>query len=218
MAALRRERRKEDDSKIHFVEGPGGIVTAGGVRFKTTVGMLRKFAAPVLDRVGLDVLLKRAEVWLDSGRTIALWLLPVLLLVLPPLAAAILVLAVYLVWEILSPSFPSVILVGLLTPLQHPAAQGIYYALLLTWLYLGGDVAASIVGVVLFVLFRLEVVARVARPVLRKSHQNLYTLEVPDQVLRALILRAAMHHGINMAQLSDIESDVRTWWSRGRKR
>jgi hypothetical protein len=214
MAALRSKTRNHDEPRIHFVEGPGGIVTAGGVRFQTTVDMLRKFAGPVLERVGLDVLLKRAEVWLDSGRTLALWLLPVLLLVLPPLAAAILVLAFYLLWEILSPSFPSAILTGLLTPLQHPAAQGIYYAALLTWLYLGGDVAASIVGVVSFVLFRLEIVARASRPLLGKARKSLYTLPVPDQVLRALILRAALHHGVAMPQIADIERDVHRWWFR----
>src|SRR5690606_26205907 len=94
-------------SDATFVETPAGLFTAGGVWFHTSEASLRAYAKSVLQRVPLPELLAQAQVWLRSAQTLALWVLPFVLLAVPPLPAALGALVLYVAWRALSPAFAS---------------------------------------------------------------------------------------------------------------
>ena len=200
--------RSTDDHPA-FLDTPGGLITASGVHFHTTRALLEQYAGPVLEKVGLDTLVGRAEVWLRSGQTIALWSLALLLLVLSPLGAVLAALTVYLAWETLGPSFVSRRLVAVLRVLEKPLAQAALYIAVLSYLGAQGNVAAVGVGLAGFVLMRWRVLPLALRPVLKLLRRPLYTLPPPDQVLRAFVLRAALRHNIDLPQLERLKRDLR---------
>lgn len=200
--------RSTDDHPA-FLDTPGGLITASGVHFRTTRALLEQYAGPVLEKVGLEALVERAEVWLRSGQTVALWSLALLLLVLPPLGAALAALTVYLGWETLGPSFVSRRLVAVLRVLEKPLVQAALYIAVLSYLGSQGNVGAVGVGLAGFVLMRWRVLPLALRPVLKLLRRPLYTLPPPDQVLRAFVLRAALRHNIDLPQLEQLKRDLR---------
>ena len=200
--------RSTDDHPA-FLDTPGGLITASGVHFHTTRALLEQYAGPVLEVVGLDTLVGRAEVWLRSGQALALWSLALLLLVLPSLAAALAALTIYLGWETLGPSFVSRRLVAVFRVLEKPLVQAALYIAVLSYLGAQGNVGAVGVGLAGFVLIRWRVIPLALRPVLKLLRRPLYTLPPSDQVLRAFVLRAALRHDIDLPQLEQLKRDLR---------
>jgi len=197
------------DAHPAYLDTPGGLISASGVHFRTTRALLEQFAGPVLEKVSLDTLLERAEVWLRSGQTVALWVLALLLFVLPPVGAALAALTVYLGWETLGLSFVSRRLVAVFRVLEKPFVQAVLYVAVLSYLGSEGHAGAVGVGLAGFVLIRWRVLPLALKPVLRLLRRPLYTLPPPDQVLRAFVLRAALRHNVDLPELEQLKRDLR---------
>ena len=200
---------KPTDKEALFVDTPNGIFTASGVWFGTTQAALEDYAAPVLDREGLPRLLSRAEVWLRSAQIVTLWALPLFLLLTSPLAAALAALVLYVGWRSLAPSFVSEAAAKAARVLDVVAAQGFYYVFALSLLASRGEMAALGVGLGGFVLLRWGVLARLSQPIVGRIWRSLYALPVPDQVLRAFLIRAALKHNLSLPQLDRLEEQMR---------
>ena len=192
-----------------FLDTPAGLITASGVHFHTTRALLEQYARPVLDVVPLTTLVGRTEVWLRSGRALALWTLALVLLVLPPIGAALCALTVYLGWETLGPSLVSQRLVAAFRVMEMAFVQGVLYVAVLSTLGAQGQVGTVGVGLAGFILMRWRLLPALLRPVLDVLRRPLYTLPVADQVLRGFVLRTALRHGIALPQLERLKRDLR---------
>lgn len=188
-----------------YVDTPKGLFTASGVWFATTEAALKTYAAPVLERIGLARLLREASVWLRSPEVACLWAVPLFLWRLPPGAAALAALTLYVGWKALAPVlvFPRV--VAVFAWLDRVGLQAAYYVLLLSYLALQGQLAAMTLGLVAFILLRWGVLDRLTRPLVRPLWRSLFRLPVSDQVLRALIVRYALRYGLVLSELDRME-------------
>jgi hypothetical protein len=162
----------------------------------------------------LGALVRRAEVWVRAPATLALLALPIFLLGLPWWAAGLLALALYASAALALPAGPSRWAGGVLAVLERPLFQGVFYVLVLSWLGLGGEIAAVIVGLAGFVGFRLGAVQAAMAPLLAPAHARLYPLPPNDQVLRAHVVRAALRHGVRLPELARLERSARAAWRR----
>lgn len=198
---------------ISFVDSPTGVVTATGVRFRTTEKLLGEFAAPVFDREPLAGLIRQAEVWARSPQTIALWALPILLLLIPFWVAAVLGLVLLGIWKVVSPAAPVRAGIASLSILEKPVLQGLFYVVVLTALGWEGQTIAVLVGLAGFITLRFGLVDELLKPVLAPILDRMYPLPVPDQILRALIVRAALRHSIPLPDLSRLEESAREAWN-----
>lgn len=191
-----------------YVDTPRGIFTAAGVWFHTREASLRRWAGDVLAREPLPALLAQAERWLRSPQTLALWVLPASLFVLMPLPAALAAFVVYVGWAVLGPAFVSRALGGLLRVLDLVLVQALYYVFMLSVLAAQERFAALAVGLAGFVLLRWGAVAWATRPLTAPLQRTLYRLPVPDRVLRALIVRAALAHRVTLPEFERIEKEI----------
>ncbi len=207
-------RPEADPDEGAYVSTPQGIFTASGVWFSATEEALRRYAEVLFDHVPLAVLLRRAERWLHSAQALAVWMLPLLLLVLPPLAAAGAALTLFIGWKVLSPSFVSRVGAAVLRVLERPVVQGLFYVFMLSIIAAQAQYAALGVGIAGFVLLRWGLVERALHPLVRRLWRSLYALPVPDQVLRAFMMRAAMRHGVSLPQLDRMEHRLFDLWYR----
>jgi hypothetical protein len=203
----KRERERPDVPP--FLDTPAGIITVSGVRFQTTRKLLEEYAGAVLRVAPLETLIARAEVWLRSGQTVALWLLAPLLLVLPPAGAAGIALTAYLAWETISPLFVSRRAAEVLRVLEMPAVQAVLYVAVLSALGIRGQLGAVGVGLGGFVLVRWQILPLLARPLIALLRRHLFTLPAPDQVLRAFVLRAALRHRISLPHIDRLREEWR---------
>ncbi len=199
-----------------YVDTPGGIVASDGTRFHTTEPLLRDYAGPVLDAVGLATLVRQAGVWLRTPQTLAVVALPLLLLALEWWWAAGLTLVLYALWTVGAPGAVIPGLVRVARVLEHPVAQGLLYVGVLSGLAAAGRYGAVWTGIAGFVAFRLGLVEAILRPVLRPALRELYALPPADQTLRSLIVRAALRRGLALPGVEPIEARVREFWQRGR--
>lgn len=203
MAKLRSAR-----DQASYVDTPKGMFTASGVWFLTTEEALRRYAGEVVERVPVEGLVRRAEVWLRSPETLALWATPALLSVLSPLPAVLAALTVYVGWAVVGPSFTSLAAERAIRVLDQVWLQALYYVVALSLLSGEAGFAPVWAGLALFIVMRWGLAARLAGPLVGPLQRRLYTLPVPDQVLRGFVIRVAMKHRLSLPQLDQIERDI----------
>ena len=196
-------------STTEYLDTPRGLFTASGIWFRTREASLRAWAGAVFEREPLAKLLADAERWLRSPQTVALWLLPVLLFVAGPLVAALATLAGYVGWRVVGPGLVSRAGLGLVRVLDLVLLQALFYVFALSMLAAQDRFVAVGVGLGGFVLLRWGVLRWATEPLVRPLWQAFYRLPVPDHVLRALILRAALARGVRLPEFAPIERQIR---------
>ena len=78
----------------------------------------------------------------------------------------------------------------------------------MSWLAALDRYAAMSVGLVGFILLRWGVLRMVVRPLAKVFWGSLYRMPVSDHVLRAIIVRAALHYRIVLADFAPIEEHI----------
>lgn len=195
-------------SETPYVDTPQGVFTAGGVWFRTRVALLEDYAGAVLAREPLGRLLAAAERWLRLPQLLALWLLPLFLWFFSPVQAGLGALVVYLAAAVLGPSFVSRGLDGVLRVLDVVLLQAFFYVFALSVLAAQERLTAVWVGLGGFIVLRWGLVRWATKPLVEVLGRTLYRLPVPDHVLRALIIRAALRYDVAMPEIEAIEREI----------
>ena len=195
-----------------FVNTPYGMVTAAGRWYHIPEEQARDYAGEVLDYISLEDLVERADLWIDSPRTVALWLMPLVLWALSPVWAVAATAGLYLGWALASPAVPSLWGTRAVRLLSSTLAQGGYYTVVLSLFAMADRFAAVGVGLAAFVLFRWGIVDWAVRGGLRALRRRLYPLPVTDQILRGLMVRAALKHRVSVPQVDAITQDILDNW------
>jgi hypothetical protein len=196
---------KPDGDAPLFVELPNGFFTASGTWFHITTQALKEYAGDVLETEGLSRLVSDAEHWLRSSATLSLWLFAATVPFVPAWQALLGSMVWFAGWSILAPGFVNRPMIRLLRMLEPVGLQGIAYVGVLSWMASGGEFIAVATGLLWFVLVRWGLVARVLDPIVSRFQAGLYGLAVPDQVLRAVIIRAALAHRLGVPQIDAME-------------
>lgn len=199
--------------EIAYVATRNGIFTETGTWFAATEESIEQYAAGVLAVRPLPRLLADADVWLRGSTIVALWSLGIFLLLLPPVVASIASLTLYAAWSIIGPSFVSRVGARLLRVADNVLLQGLAFVILLSLLASAGSMAAVWIGLGGFIVYRWGIIQRLIDPLLRPIQRSLYELPVPDQVLRAFIVRIALKHGLDVPQIREIERGIRDKWT-----
>ena len=195
-----------------FVDTPYGIFTEAGVWFHTTEADLRAYAAPVLEHVPMDKLLRWAGAWMRLPRILTLWALPVLLLFIPAGYAVLSALLLYGALKIVSPSAVSTWVARALPTLNRAPLQGGGYVFALSVLAARDAFVAVAIGLLWFVLLRWGVVERVIDPLLKPVLHRIYSLSVSDQVLRAFVIRVALNQKLSVPHVDVMEREMFARW------
>jgi len=201
-----------DGAPPTYVNTPYGMVTAAGRWYHIPEEQARAYAGEVLEHVSLEDLVERADVWMDSPRTVVLWLLPLLLWGLSPGWAVAAAGAVYVGWALASPAFPSLWGTWVVSALGNVIAQGGYYVVVFSLFARHEQLVAVGVGLGAFMLFRWGVVDWLSRGGLRVLRRRLYPLPTTDQILRGLMVRAALRYRVSLPQVDAITKDILENW------
>ena len=197
-----------------YVGTPAGLLGAGGTHFLATEAMLEDYAGPLFEHEPLAAYVRRAEVWLEAPRALAVALLPLWLFVLPWAAALLATAATYVLAALAAPAFASRAAAAAVQVLSHPLAQAAVLMVALTVLAQVGRYGAVWAGLGAFVVLRVGLVERLAAGPLAALHARLYPLPPADQALRAFLLRGAIRHGVTLPGLEEIEASARGAWGR----
>lgn len=195
-------------TETQFVDTPEGIFTSSGVWFRTRVALLEDYAGAVFTHEPLPMVLTHAEVWLRSAQTLALWVLPAFLFIASPVQAGLGTLVVYVAWRGLGPSFVNRPMMRLFGVMDLVLVQALYYVFVLSTLAAQAQYSAVWAGLAGFVLLRWGLIRWSTAPLLRPIWRSLYTLPVPDQVLRATLVRAAMKFGVSLPEIDRMERQI----------
>ena len=197
-----------------YVDTPAGIVSADGTHYHTTEPLLRGYAGPVVEAVGMGPLLRRAGAWVRSPRTLAVLALPALLAVLPWWVAAGMALVLYALWSALAPGTLFLSLARAMPVLESAAVQALVFIAALSAFAAAGRFDAVWTGLAGFAAFRLGAVEAAFRPVVGAMQRQFYRLPPADQTLRLLLVREALRRGVSLEGFDAIEDRVRAFWRR----
>ncbi|PSQ52732.1 MAG: hypothetical protein BRD28_04400 [Bacteroidetes bacterium QH_10_64_37] len=198
----------QGSSSPPYIDTPYGILTGGGRWYHVTEQDVQDYAGAVLDHASLEQLLRWADTWVESAKTVALWGLPLLLWVLPAGWAVGGALGLFVGWSLLSPALPSLLAVRVVTVLDHVLAQALYYVFTMS-VFAAAEMYLPVgVGLGGFALLRWGVLEWALGFLLRPLQQTLYPLPIADQVLRGLIVRVALKHRLSLPQVDDITEDI----------
>lgn len=191
-----------------YVDTPQGIFTDALIWFRTREAWIQEYAGAVLEHRALGRLLSDAAVWLRSPQTLALWMLPALLVSISALHAALATVLFFAAWQALGPSLVSRGVLPALRILELVVLQALVYVGTLSWLASEDRIAAMAVGLAGFVLLRWGVLRMAFRPLTKMAWRALYRMPVADHVLRAIIVRNALRHRVTLADFAAIEEDI----------
>jgi hypothetical protein len=191
-----------------YVDTPNGIFTEAGVWFQSSEAMITEYAAGVVAREPLPRLLRQAEVWTRSHQAFTLWALPLLLWLISPLPAMLSALTIYIGWRVLAPGLVSRLAISVARILDFVWLQGLYYVFMLSFLSAQGAWIAVVIGVAGFVLIRWGVLERITYPAVRPMWRSLYAMPIPDQILRSVIIRAALKHRVSLPEIDRMERRI----------
>lgn len=197
-----------EGSSPPYIDTPYGLLTEGGRWYHVTEQDVKEYAGAVLDHVPLEQLLRWADTWIDSARTIVIWVLPLLLWGLPVGWAVGCAFLLLLVWAVLSPALTSLLVVRVVSVLDHVLAQALYYVAIMSAFAAAEMYPALGAGLFGFVLLRWGVLEWAIGYVVRPLQRSIYPLPVADQVLRGLIVRVALKHRLSLPQVDDITKDI----------
>lgn len=198
--------RFTSEKAAYFADTPAGLFTAAGTWYRTREQDLVRFAAPALAEPDVTPLLKQADLLVGAPRTLVLWLVPVLLLVLPWMWAAVWAVALFALLALTLPALATPPLARLLRVLDPVVGQMLLYVFVLSLLAARGDFASLWTGLALFVALRWGVLTFALRPVA----DRLYAPALADRVLRALIVRTALRRGVAMPEVAEMERSLLT--------
>ena len=204
--------RPAEPEPTSYVDTPRGLFTEHGIWFHVTEADLKAYAGDVIGAVPIETLIEWASTWLRSPRTLALWLLPALLWMLSPTWAVAATVLAHVMWTLAGPSLVSEVGARVFGWLENVFVQGLYYVLVLSALAAGGAHGATVVALTGFVLLRFRLVDKTVRFVTRPARRALYTLPLPDQVLRAFLIRAALNRRLPIPQLYEMASEMMSRW------
>lgn len=197
-----------------FVDTPKGMFTASGIWFRAQEADACAYAGDVLDHESLDRLVRQAETWLRSSQTLTLWVLPVLLVLFPVGPAVAGATVSFVAWRLLGPSFVNRPMLRLFALMDHAVLQLLFYVIVLSVLAAGEQFGSLVAGLAGFVLLRWGVLRWATDPLQKRLWPSLYALPAPDQVLRAVIRRAALVHRIALPELDTMGRDILGTWYR----
>ena len=200
--------RKTPYASGAYMDTPQGLFSAAGIWFATREADLKAFAAPVLAHSSLGAIVARTERWIHMPQTATLWLLPALLWLFSPIwavAGSILLLATLV---LLSPGVVSWYGAGGLKYLEAVVLQLLLYVAALSLMGQQGQFGAVAVGLIGFVLIRWGLLERVLQPVLAPLLARWYTLPRPDQILRAMVIRAALKYRVAMPDVDKVAARI----------
>jgi hypothetical protein len=193
-----------------YVDTGTFIVTGNGTIYRSTEDSLSEYAPGLLDRVPLAKIVADSDLWLRLPMDLSLWILPVGLWQGGPWLGATSMVTVYLLSAVLSPAGVSLYTMPVVRLLDRVALQALYFIVSLSVLAQSGRLPEMWTGVGGFVVLRWSLMARAFDPLVRKATERMYHIPVPDQVLRAVIIKYAIRFGVSIPSLSDIEEDVRS--------
>ncbi|MDE2732077.1 MAG: hypothetical protein OXM02_01095 [Bacteroidota bacterium] len=197
-----------------YVDTPKGIFTDAGYWYRTRESMLINYAEEVFERETLGCLLAKSDSWLRSPETLALWLLPALLIAAGPIQAVLTTLGFYLVWKIVSPAVVSRRLLPLVRLLETVLLQALWYVWVMVEAARAGQYVVLAIGLSGFIVIRWGILSYLMRPVIKWLWQSMYRMPVADHVLRAFIIRSALRHGITLRDFADTERQIAEYLSR----
>jgi len=179
-----------------FLETPRGLLTPAGTLFRTSRQRLDENYEKVLASTELEDLVYRAELWLESHRTVAVWLVPIMLLKAPVVWTFTIGVIVFLVRRMGAPSLGNHTLARAFEWLGWVPLQMLCYVIVLSSFGAGGDYERFLVGLFWFVLIRWRVLDFISRPLTNKLAGWWYPLPLPDQMLRAVIISEAIRQRV----------------------
>lgn len=201
------------EREVTFVASPAGIFLETGTWFAIQEDALRDYARGVLNHYSLGRLLADADLWLRSPRTLALVMLPLLLVIAPVWMAVVASLVIFGLWYVFGPSLVNDPALALMRVLDHVMFQALLYVFILSILAGQGSMTAVWAGLAVFIAFRWGIIERIADRFLHPAVRAMYSLPLPDQVLRGVIMRKAIRLQIPLPQLGEMERRIRDRWA-----
>jgi hypothetical protein len=201
---------KVEGKESEFVDTGQFMVTGHGTMFRSTKHSLEEYAPGLMERVPLARLLGDSDLWLRLPMDLSLWILPFGLVQGGPWLGATAMVSVFIATTLLSPSGVSLHALPVVRILDTVLIQAFYFIAILSFLAQSGRFAELWVGVGGFVVLRWSLLSQVTSPMVERAAQRLYGMAVPDQVLRAVIIKHALRFGISPSAVRDIEKDVRS--------
>jgi hypothetical protein len=199
----------KDDRREGYVSGPSGILTARGTRFRTTEVDLKAYAADLFEKRPLGRLLADAEFWLEFPRNVSVWLLPVCVLLIGPWTGLLACLAVYVTLILARSIVTAWSATSVARLIGNVGGQAVVYVAIAGWLGMVSEMGSMVICLAGFVAFRWNLVDRTLGSAIERLAFQRAPFPVADRVLRNLIIRGALRHGIVLKGMETIQGRLR---------
>ena len=185
-----------------YLETKLGIITQTGDWFHTTADHIRRFVPGLLKKRPLDQLVEEAVAWVRSADSLALTLLLILLMVIPPLFAVVIAVAFHFFWYRFKSGFVTIYTGKLLKFMNTDGYLLITSLIIISYLGLDGRYIAGGVGLAFFFLMKLGLLKGLWDKI--DEHKS-DELSLNDRIFKMVLIKYAMHYNIAPTEVQNME-------------
>ncbi|HEX6981915.1 MAG TPA: hypothetical protein VF181_04070 [Balneolaceae bacterium] len=195
-------KKGRGQSKNLFIETKLGIVSRTGDWFHTTSDHIEKFTPGLLKKRPLEDLVEDAIAWVRSADGLSMSLLLVLLLFIHPVLAAVIVIAFHFFWYRSKSAFVTTFMGKVLKLVNSDGFMFITSAVILSYLAMGGEYLAMVVGLVFFFLLKLGLLKRLWD---KMDENKSNKLSLNDRVFKMILIKYGMHYNAEPTEVKRME-------------
>ena len=122
--------------------------------------------------------------------------------------AFLITLGVYLLMSIWGPLFVGYWVQPLLKLLDRLSLQALYYIISMSVFAIVDRFELMAAGLAFFIVIRWGLLEKALEPVLKRVREALYPVPYPDQLLKSVIVRAAMKYHVALPELDRMERSI----------
>ncbi|HLR25489.1 MAG TPA: hypothetical protein VK112_06450 [Fodinibius sp.] len=185
-----------------YLETKLGIITQTGDWFHTTADHIKRFVPGLLKKRPLDQLVQEAVAWVRSADSLALTLLLILLMVIPPLFAVVIAVAFHFFWYRFKSGFVTIYTGKLLKFMNTDGYLLITSLIIISYLGLDGRYIAGGVGLAFFFLMKLGLLKGLWDKI--DEHKS-DELSLNDRIFKMVLIKYAMHYNIAPTEVQNME-------------
>lgn len=195
-------RKQTDQSNNLFIETKLGIVSRTGDWFHTTSDHIKEFVPGLLQKRSLYQLVEEAVAWVRSADSLAMTILLVLLLFIPPMFAAAIAVVFHFFWYRSKSAFVTIYMGKVLKLMNTDGYMLITALIILSYLGMSSQYLATAIGIIFFFLLKLGLLKRLWDKMDKSSFKN---LSLNDRVFKMILIKYGMYYNTEPPEVKQME-------------
>jgi len=192
--------------RVQILETPYSTVTSGGHWFHATRKSVNEYVPGLLKKMSFEDLISKSVVWIDSADSLSLILYFMFAYIVDVWIAAPVAIVFHYIWYQHKSAFVNIVFTPVLSLFNKDFFQLLLAAVILSFMGISGMVAAVVIGMIYFLLFKTGLLRRLWDWL--EVKKDIKGLPLNDRVLKMVLIRYSLYENMPPKEIGKMDQQV----------